>query len=160
MPNDNVNDNFGENAAWNADQLRYGNLYEAHQTKRDDDDLARAIEEAAARKAAPEAAATTVIKPVVEPVVQPSAKPAPLAPDTSVLRTMNTADASILFALRELELPAVTSIDDVRAAYKRLLMIHHPDTAQGLSAEAQFATAERTHRIHQAYRTLRVALQF
>ncbi|MCL2757777.1 MAG: J domain-containing protein [Alphaproteobacteria bacterium] len=61
------------------------------------------------------------------------------------------ATRGIVAALKTLELSPTATLRDVRAAYRRLAKLYHPDTASSLNAKS---AAEKFAEISTAYKTL------
>ena len=75
------------------------------------------------------------------------------APDVSSVIAMFYKDSSSAYAVLEIA-PSATD-DEVRAAYRRMAMKHHPDKVATLGPEVQKAAAEKFRKIHEAYETIK-----
>jgi len=69
-------------------------------------------------------------------------------------------DPRELAALQELGLAVYASDEDIRRAFKAQMMRYHPDVTAGLSAETQFAAADKAQRLNQAYQMLKTLRSF
>jgi len=115
----------------------------------DEERLAREITNAARTTAAPshQTASGNTHRSNTHPPQQPTPEPTPLDPRE-------------LAALRELGLAVYASDEDIRRAFKAQIMRYHPDVTTGLSAETQFAAADKAQRLNQAYQMLKTLRNF
>lgn len=63
---------------------------------------------------------------------------------------MSTESALSVFGL-----PANASVEDIKRAYKKLMLKYHPDRVATLDAAAQNEAREKSQRINQAYQVLK-----
>lgn len=70
-------------------------------------------------------------------------------------RSENGPDAERIAALAVLGLVGEPSAEDIKAAYRRLAKVHHPDRFHGLDAEAVEHATRAFQRIQKAYEMLR-----
>ncbi len=76
--------------------------------------------------------------------------------DSQQSRTPSGHDSvRINVALSVLGLVPNASVDDIKHAYKKLMLQHHPDLVAGLSTDMQFTAAEKAQRINEAYQILK-----
>ena len=75
------------------------------------------------------------------------------AADTSSIISMYYKDSGAAYAV--LEISPSASDDEVRSAYRRMAMKHHPDKVASLGPEVQKAAEEKFRKIQEAYETIK-----
>ena len=78
-------------------------------------------------------------------------------PDTESVLAMYWKDSSsgIEAAYAVLEITASASDEEVKVAYRRMAMKHHPDKVATLGPEVQKSAAEKFRKIQEAYETIK-----
>jgi DnaJ-domain-containing protein 1 len=150
---DSSNDSsFNDNAGWNAYQLRLAEL----QRTAEEDELSRAIAVAAEL----EALRRQVSGQAKHTGTSSSSSASQTQPNSQRLSSgVDFSKPSVQAAYKELELPLGAAMEDVKTAYRNLMMRYHPDRTGQNFPDNRFSDnqpdAERAQRVNRAYNLLR-----
>jgi DnaJ domain len=79
---------------------------------------------------------------------------------SSQSRSSSAPNTTVTSALSTLGLPTNASVEDIKRAYKRMMMQYHPDRVSSLDIAAQNAARDKAQQINQAYQILEEAKGF
>jgi hypothetical protein len=92
------------------------------------------------------------LKRIIDEAANPQAKH---HDDSSQSSSTPASEANVAQALSTLGIQPNASIDDMKKAYKKLMMQYHPDRVSSLDANAQNTARDKAQRINHAYQVLK-----